>query len=265
MRKVDADRMEIKCPALEVLVLQSKVKQIEFKSTKNLKYLAATNTGALNFRSSTPKFSNLECLDLFHNDFYLNELNPIREDLLRYTPKLKKLICHSTNAALSFQQLQAQKTRFGLKDLQILMSGFEEVRFNETRNESQFMLTRDTIDAVYDNYAKMVEPCAWPVHIDYMEVTRKFRILPSTFFSMFPTVLSFEIKQVTNYRHLLGFLKFCPMVVYLQFCNCPIESDFLSQLFLLTPSMRVLSFKGFEPSALLDFDFLFLNNLNLQR
>lgn len=268
LRKVDANHMEFKCPALEVLVLQSKVKQIEFKNTKSLKHLSITNTGGLNFRSSTSKFSSLECMNLFNNDFlrtsYQRELDQIREDLLRYTPKLKKLICYSANAGLSFAQLQAQKARYGLKDLQILMAGFRETRFDLVRCESQFMITEESIDGVFDNFAKLVEPCHWDTHIDYSVVTEKFRILPSTFFTKFPNVISFEIKQITSYNHLFGFLKHCPRVVFLQICGCLVESDFLAQLFLLTPSVRVLSIKRIdEPSALLDFDFLALRNLKL--
>ena len=268
LRKVDADRLEIKCPVLEILVLQSKVKQIEFKSTKSLKYWATTNMGALNFRSSTPKFSSLECLNLFNNGFlspvFERELSQIREDLLRYTPKLKKLICYPTTAQLSFDQWQAQKTRFGLKDLQILMAGFKEAKFNVVQNESQFMITIDTIDAIFDNYPNLVEPCPWGVHIDYYEVARHFRILPSTFFTRFPNVISFEIKRVTNYRHLFGFLKHCPRLIFLQISLCRIEPGFLDHLSFLTPSVRVLAFKYVEPNMLLDFDFLFLCNLNLQ-
>ena len=270
LKKVDADRLEFKCSALEVLVLQSKVKQIEFKCTKSLKHLAVTNTGSLNFRSSTSKFSSLESMNLFNNDFintpYKRELEQIRGDLLRYTPNLKKLICYSAHAASTFEQLEAQRVRYGLVDLQILMAGFRESRFDLVQNESQFMIIADSaeINKVFDDYPKLVEPCSWDTHIDYSAVAQKFRILPNTFFTNFPNVISFEIKQVTSYKHLFAFLRCCPRVVFLQISCCLIEPEFLGQLFLLTPSVRVLSIKRIdEPTILQEFDFLALSNLKL--
>ena len=264
LNKVDADYLELNCPKLETFVLWGRVDRINYKCSAHLKHMQCSNYG-LTFSRNT-KFPSLECLDL------LNETMDVRDDLLKEMPNLKKLIVYPGMGMLSAKAFEKQKRRYGLNELEILLSGFDGLKNLPPthKSETTFRLDELSLDYIFDNYTKLVEPVKWFTYIDYDLVFAKFRILPNNFFTKFPDISDIQIGDtVVNYDHLVEFLRLCPSVGCLAINLSKFQKDrpdILDQLFLLTPALRILIIKeDYKKSAdySFDYDLTFLHTLKI--
>lgn len=257
MKKAHCNHLVLESPNLEFFSCWSRVKKIDYKNEQNLKYLECYNH-CLNFKSNC-KFINLESII-----FYNQTGQAIRNDLLKYTPKLKKFILFS-----SFQNdlsdLRRQRKIYGFNDLKISCSGFEDgVIIRQIDREGAFLIDAMCLEDVFNNYSKFDSPTNLESGINYDTVSRLFKILPDDFFTKVQMIGSLYIDEIENYNHLFEFLKNCPVLDCLTISFCKMTRPyFLDHLFMLTPSLRILAFNCEHRCNYVDFDLTFLNNLKL--
>ena len=268
LKRVECEQLTIDCPSLESLIIWSILERVRYRSIEQLKYLECNTHKALNFEPNTV-FKSLESLNVNDKSYFLHSERERRRELLRCMPALKKLICYSNGIRRSFlTEIQNWKQEFGLNDLRVSVSGFENGLIIYSGNsDSSIMLTEQYVEPVFNNYTRLVDSnCSWDVLLDYDELFANFKILPANFFVNFPNIYCVKISNVTSYTHLFGFLKLCPSLDNLELNRSltKIKPEFLDLLHLLTPSLRFLMveedyFPRMGPLS----DFMFLRNLKL--
>ena len=251
LRKVEGDRLVLNCPLLELLIHNSQFKKTQNKHPDQLKYLQCFDCNYLSTLNT--KLQNLETLNFF------DENCNVKADLLSYMPNLKKMVLYTDNGWNELRKLERQKQLYHLPNLKILICGFEGAPIRFFMNQATFSLNHDLhIRDLFMNYPRLVEPVNFDVCIDYVLLFERFRILPSNFFIKFPTIDSVVVSEVTSHTHLFAFLKHCHRLEHLTVQLSKINIQFLDQLFLLAPTLRILSLKEDQPFALFDYDYTFL-------
>ena len=240
------DKLVLNCPSLEVLSWYSVMNEIRFKNVKKLKRLICYGW-PLTF-SLKGKFSNLVYLNLFA---IRNE--PVSDRMLNLMPKLKRLVIYSNNLQADLKIIREQQKR--LKNLEVLSNGFRDpVEMAIDLNSFRLMINGWNAKLLHENYSKLVENSPWRVCIDYSALFSKFKILPNNFFERFKEPFAIEISAVTNYTHLLGFLKCYPYLQKLRIHSKVDANRIFDLVHSLQPSLAVLTIVEERPLDSLKID-----------
>lgn len=257
IKQAQGNRLVLDCPLLELAILSGRFESTSIKHPDKLKHLECSDLHCL-FTLKT-KLKNLEYLNFY------DERSSVKDDLLSYMPKLRRLVLYTDGGWNELKKLERQKQLYRLRDLQILICGFDGALVRFPMSEATIDLGNETfLGEVFANYPKLVERTNYDVAIDYGLLFKQFSILPNDFFVKFATIDSVVITEVTNYTHLFGFLKHCPRLENLTIQLSKLHNiRFLDQLFLLAPTLRILTIKEDHPPALFDYDWSFLLTLKL--
>ena len=227
-------KLFLDCPSLEVLFLDTRVKEVLIKTPRSLKRLFCSGWSVK--VSSDDKFESLEYLNLFTKLY-----EPVSERLLDLMPKLKRLVLYSVDLEADLERIRKQRERWGLWQLEVLPAGFNKpVEMSLCNNFTAVVMINECLESLFGNYAKLVENSPWKVWIDYSTLFGKFKILPASFFERF-SEFCIEINEVTSYTHLFEFLWCCPYIQYLRIHFSKVKASLiLDMMHLLHPSLREL-------------------------
>lgn len=257
-------KLEIDCPALEVLivgVMDANNHEVTYKNLSNLKHLEVTSS-VLNF-ASFERFPKLKSISFF------NDASSFSSDLLSYTPALKRLIFYTSNPQSDYRELIRQKELYNLdNDLQVFINGFdlnESEMFAISPDRTTIDIDEQCIDGVFNFYPRMMDSkINWVVMLDYDLLHSKFKIVPADWFSRFGGVDILWLKRAPSGHHLTGFLKQCPALDKLVLSLAKFsDARLLDLCFSLTPSIRELAIYENDYSAVANFDYSFLYNLKV--
>ena len=253
------DKLVLNCPSLETLFWNWKVKEISFETPKNLKRLICNGWPAT--VSLNGKFLSLEYVNIF-----VAKNEPVSDHLLDRMPKLKRLVLYSNNLQADLEIIREQQKRVGLKNLEVLFNGFRDPIEIHIDTEIPMLYLSDwSIEQLHANYSELVENSPWRVCIDYSQLFRKFKILPSNFFERFSEVFAIGISEVTSHTHLFGFLKCYPYVERMRIHFSKMKADqVMDLLHLLQPSLTELIIVEERPPddvLKIDLSFMLLSNL----
>ena len=123
------------------------------------------------------------------------------------------------------------------------------------------MIDDNGLNLVFNNYSKLVEKIQWRLSIDYSKLFNEFKLIPNDFFNYFNNIACLVIDRVDNYSHLFQFLKYCPILESVILDNNYSKVDtnlILGQIFILSPSLRMITFKEDKPSNFKNYNFSFL-------
>ena len=258
INEIPVDKLVLNCPLLEVLFWNSTVQEIKFQNVKKLKRLICFGWPA-NI-SLDGKFESLEYLNLFTVDD-----ERVNDRLLDLMPRLKRFVLYSSNPHADLESIHTQQKRFGLKNLEILSSGFRDpVKIALNHNSCGFVVVNLCVEQLFDNYSKLVENSLWKVSIDYSQLFSQFKILPNNFFERFSEPCVIEISKVTNYTHLFGFLQCYPVIQQLRIHFSKVKANqILDLVHSLQPSLTNLAIVEVRPSDVLKIDLSFMRLFNL--
>ena len=256
-----ADKLVLNCPSLEVLFASSRIREIDFRSTKKLKRLICYGWPVkVSLRNKV--FQSLEYLNLL-----VGRGEPVEDRLLDRMPKLKRFVIYSNNLLADLEIIREQQKRLGLSDLEILPSGFREPVEIAVDAEGPlgFLRIDRCTDVLFENYSKLVESSPWKVWIDYSALFSKFKILPSDFVDRFGTPFEIEISEVTSHSHLYQFLRCYPCVQQLKLHSfSKLKADrILDLMLLLQPPLQRVTIVEEHPSELLKINFSFMSFFDL--
>ena len=255
------DTLVLNCPSLEVLYSNRIIEELRFKSPKKLKRLICFGWPETVSLKPFGQFSSLKCL-IFCTDYHVG----VDDHLLDLMPKLKRFVLHSEYRKTNLETIRRQQKRLGLKNLEILLSGFRDLVEVTPSRDGYPVTTNDRNSELFENYSKLEESSLWDITVDYPKLFDKFKILPSNFFERFPELTAIEITQVTNYTHLFGFLKCCPFVEQLSIhLNSKVDANLIlcQMMPLLHPSLKQVTIVAECASDVLEMDFAFLRLFNL--
>ena len=262
IKDVLIQKLVLNCPSLEVLFWNRKLQEIHFQTPKKLKRLTCFGWPA----TLNGKFDALQYLNLFpdHDE-------RVSDRLLACMPKLKQFVLYSSDPQADLEIIRnQQKLLQGLADLEILFAGFRDpVQIALGYETTGSVILTQSVDQLFENYSKLVENSPWAVWIDYSKLFNKFKFLPSTFFERFPEPYSIKISEVTNYTHLLGFLKCFPFLQQMRLHFSKVKADHILQLMhSLQPSLTSLTIvveSSLDLLDLLEIDLSFMRLFNLFR
>ena len=252
------DMLVLNCPSLEVLFWNQEVYEIHFQNAKKLKRLICFGWPVT--VSLKGKFSSLASLNLF-----VARDERVNDRLLDLMPNLKRLVLYSRNLQADLKIIREQQKRCGLENLEVLFNGFRDpVRIELNSSEGKFLIAGWCVEQLHENYSKLVENLPWKVCIEYSTLFRKFKILPSNFFERFSEPCAIEIAEVTNYTHLLGFLKCYPFFDQLIIDFYKVNADRILDLaYSLQPSLNELVILDKCPWHVRKIDLSFMRFFNL--
>ena len=257
LKDCPVSKLTLNCPSLEVLFWTRQLERIDFQNVKKLKRLICFDWPAT--VSLNGKFVALEYLNFFAigrmNDGLLNLL-------LGRIPNLKRFVFYSDDPQADLKSIRRQQKRYGLKNLEVLFNGFRKPVQLALSHVPALISIDKCIDQLFDHYSELVENSPWKVWIDYSQLFSKFKELPSNFFERFSQCYAIEIREVTNYTHLFGFLKCYPFVQQLYIHWSKVKAHrILDMVHLLQPSLIGLTIVEERPSELLEIDLSFLSRL----
>lgn len=253
-------KLVLRCPSLETLFWDNKVEELQFYRVKKLKRL--TCFGWPKYVMSDDKLKGLEYLSL-----YTIRDERLSDRMLEYMPKLKRFVLYSYYSQANLLTIQKQKQRLGMRELEILVSGFgAPIEVALERNPSDFVaLTTDkNLGELFDNYTKLEENFPMKFSLDYAALFDKFKILPANFFERFPMPFTVEISRVANYTHLFEFLRCYPFIqqLKLHFSKVDQANSILDWIHQQQPSLSELILVEKCPLNLIDIRLSFLKLIN---
>ena len=251
-------KLVLNCPSLEVLFWNRDVNEVHFQSPQKLKRLAC-----FGWPPTVTLANHFESLEYFN--FFATYDQHVNDRLLDRMPRLKRIVLYSKDPQADLEIIRRQQERLGLKNLEILLSGFRDTQGVSIRNNLLALVHIDqSVEQLFENYSKLVEDSPWKVWINYSALFSKFKILPSDFFERFHEIDIIEISAVTDYTHLFGFLKCCPIIpqLKLQFSSTK-AYQILHLIHALHPSLQGLIIREECPSDVLKIDLSFMRLFNL--
>ena len=251
------EELALNCPSLEVLCWTSLIPKILFHNLNKLKRLTCFSWPAM----ATPsKFESLE---------YLNMIGVRTEilngRLLSRMPNLKRFVIYSCDPRGDQRAIRKQAKRYGLNDLELLFCGFcDPVKLELRVGTEGFVRIDRCVDQVFAHYSKLVESLPWELRIDYSKLFSAFKILPNDFVERFVGASTIEIREVTNYNHLFGFLQCFPAIQKMRISFSKVNAErVLALVHLLQPSLNELTIVEERPADLLKIDLSFMYLFNL--